>query len=93
MHPQAVEIGYVLRGESGHKGAMTSAMEELLMRIRSFYASPEIFLRVLPYNTHAIDFYERLGFTSGGIVDNLLHMTWSKKLYLSRDGASRLAIP
>ena len=52
-----VELGYVLRGESGSPGAMSAAVRYLL------FLYHELYLKVLTTNSRAINFYKKLGFT------------------------------
>lgn len=71
LKPSSVEIDNVIRGEKAKKGAMHEALKILM----SAYPEKRIWLRVLPENTHAIEFYKRNGFKITGKKSPFLVMT------------------
>lgn len=69
-HPDNLEIGYVMRGEDRYPGMMGLALEQVI----EFCPYAKYTLRVLPSNTHAIEFYKRHKFAPFFQDDNFLHM-------------------
>lgn len=62
--PFTLEVDNVLRGETGVKGLMASAMNALEKWAELEFSIEQISLRVLKSNTHAIDFYNKLGYNT-----------------------------
>lgn len=62
--PFTLEVDNVLRGEKGVKGLMASAMNALEKWAELEFSIEQISLRVLKSNTHAIDFYNKLGYNT-----------------------------
>jgi perosamine synthetase len=68
----SLEMDNIVRGvKSGDPGIMTRAMETLIDWAEEKLGPREIYLRVFQDNSHAIAFYERLGF----VHDRLLPLT------------------
>ncbi len=61
---RALEVDNVVRGEQGEPGLMSAALAALLRWAGELFCPREIDLRVFADNTHAIAFYERLGFVA-----------------------------
>lgn len=72
--PWGWEIDNVLRGRSGFKGAMGEAIK-MLRDIAGEMGIVGLSLRTLEWNTHAIEFYERLGFKKGLVKDGFVTMS------------------
>lgn len=62
--PFKLEVDNVLRGESGGKGLMAAAMGTLEKWAELEFSIENISLRVLKSNTHAVDFYSKLGYST-----------------------------
>ncbi len=69
VHADAIEADNIVRGEDGAPGLMGPALLALLAWAEQEAALPEVFLRVLDENAHAIGFYHRLGFVDGSRED------------------------
>ena len=59
------EIDNVVRGCNSNKGILSEAMQAICTWAKSKFPVDEIYLRVLESNSHAVKFYERLGFVCG----------------------------
>ena len=59
------EIDNVVRGRDHNKGILSESMKALCAWANKTFNLDGIYLRVLETNTHAIEFYERLGFVRG----------------------------
>lgn len=72
-----VYIGSVIRGSGKPDGSMSHAVQDLIsiaQKNRKF----DIFLKVLPSNAHAIEFYKKIGFKKINTVENYLVMQYEK---------------
>lgn len=59
------EIDNVVRGCNSNKGILSEAMQVICTWAKNSFPVDEIYLRVLESNSHAVKFYERLGFVCG----------------------------
>jgi len=59
---QVLEIDNVLRGKKGYEGLMTACLQTLERELEIEFSSEDIQLRVLESNSHAVNFYQNLGY-------------------------------
>ena len=87
-----VEVDNVVRGARGSAPGIMSAAMRALVRFAEETLQPEsIFLRVFDDNTHAIDFYRRLGFADGGLLPLRRHAEGDAVFYRPCDDGEETA--
>jgi perosamine synthetase len=66
---QTLEIDNVVRGvDTAHPGIMSLALARLIDWAEEYIAPQQIILRVFNDNSHAIDFYKKLGFLEDSLI-------------------------
>lgn len=80
---RSAEVDNVVRGVEGEEpGIMSLAMKTLLGWTEEFLAPAEITLRVFADNSHAISYYEKLGFVEEGRIPLRKHVSGERIEYL-----------
>lgn len=59
---EVLEIDNVLRGKKGYEGLMTACLQTLERELEIEFSPEDIQLRVLESNSHAVNFYQNLGY-------------------------------
>lgn len=73
---QRIELDAILRGDPARaRGIMAEAVTALAEWARHSFLPEEIYLRVLEDNTHAVEFYQRLGFVTQTKIPLIRHET------------------
>lgn len=69
-----IEVDNVLKGVEGRPGLFSKAMLQLEQIVLAEFGTKKLVLKVLDQNSHAIEFYEKLGFS----LANKVGMKWEE---------------